>query len=187
MPVFGVPEALLSDQGTNLLSYLMCLSRHRKAEYYSIPSSMQWLNRAIQLYAKVSLEKACREIWKTMGCTLTCCSLGIQKCATYQYWREAVLLVMISDLRLYPESRVVPTDVRDYREEVVTSLSLARESAVSAMQKAHKKYKKYCDRHSKSLDYKIGDWIPWITAQIVQTLVWSLQDCLPYWDWSHRH
>ena len=66
---------------------------------------------------------------------------------------------MISDLRLYPESRVVPTDVRDYREEVVTSLSLARESAVSAMQEAQKKYKKYYDRRSKSLDYKIGDWI----------------------------
>ena len=54
-----------------------------------------------------------------------------------------------TDAALYPESRVAPTD---YREEVITSFSLACESAVSAMQKAQKKYKKCYDRSSKSLD-----------------------------------
>ena len=38
-----------------------------------------------------------------------------------------------TDGALYPESRVATTDVRDYREEVITSLSLAHESAVSTM------------------------------------------------------
>ena len=64
-----------------------------------------------------------------------------------------------TDAALYPEYPIAPTDVSDYREEVVTSLSLARESAVSTMQEDQKKYKKYYDKRSKSLDYKIGDWI----------------------------
>ena len=64
-----------------------------------------------------------------------------------------------TDAALYPESPVAPTDVRDYREEVVTSSSLARKAAVSAMQNAQKKYKQYYDRCTKSLDYKVGDWI----------------------------
>ena len=39
VPVFGVPEALLSDRGTNLLSYLMkclCIPWNRKAKYDSV-------------------------------------------------------------------------------------------------------------------------------------------------------
>ena len=41
VPLFGVPEALLSDRGTNLLSYLMKdVCRHQEAQYNSIPPTM---------------------------------------------------------------------------------------------------------------------------------------------------
>ena len=91
--------------------------------------------------------------------------MGISKCATLKYRREASYLLFGVDLRsptdvtLYPESPVEPADISDYREEMVTSFALARQSAVSVMTEAQKKYKKYYDRNSKPLDYKIGDWI----------------------------
>ena len=51
VPMFGVPEALLSDRGTNLLSHLMqdvCKMLgikkfgNQKTKYHLTPSSMQW-------------------------------------------------------------------------------------------------------------------------------------------------
>jgi len=44
IPLFGVPESLLSDRGTNLLSYLMCtmLGIRNINTTYRLSSTMRW-------------------------------------------------------------------------------------------------------------------------------------------------
>ena len=47
IPVFGVPEALLSDRGTNLLSHLMqdvcqLMGIKKLIQQLTIPNAMEW-------------------------------------------------------------------------------------------------------------------------------------------------
>ena len=51
------------------------------------------------------------------------------------------------------------TDLSDYRQELVLSLSPAREIATKSIQKAQKRYKTQYDKKSVSIDYKVGDWV----------------------------
>lgn len=51
------------------------------------------------------------------------------------------------------------TDVSDYREELVLSLSAARHSAAKCIQQAQKRYKKYYDRKAAPRPYQVGDWV----------------------------
>ena len=49
-------------------------------------------------------------------------------------------------------------DVADYREQVVQTLSSARETAVQAISRAQGRYKYYYDRKTHSQTFKVGDW-----------------------------
>ena len=53
----------------------------------------------------------------------------------------------------------VLTDVMDYRDALVHSLSLARELAATSIQKAQVRYKHYYDRSAKIVHYSVGDWV----------------------------
>ena len=68
----------------------------------------------------------------------------------YQYSTEGALM---------PPSLLKPTELTDYREEFVLSLSTARELANLYIQKAQAKYKKYHDKQAKLSTFKIGEWI----------------------------
>jgi len=69
------------------------------------------------------------------------------------------------DLRNPTESAFLPpshpssTTIEDYRQELMVSLSSARELAVEAVQRAQERYKRSYDKRSKQVDYHIGDWI----------------------------
>ena len=58
-----------------------------------------------------------------------------------------------------PLSSVNPTDVDDYREELMLSLSRAREIATQSIQKSQKQYKKHYDAKATSTKFKVGQWV----------------------------
>ena len=78
-----------------------------------------------------------------MGPIIAWSSVGLQKYSTREYWREAVLLTLWHGLyrtpteaALLPPTQLMPTEMEDYQEEVILSLSSARELAAKAIQKA---------------------------------------------------
>ena len=64
-----------------------------------------------------------------------------------------------SEASLLPPSTLQPTDVRDYWEELVLSLSAARSNASLCIQKAQKRYKKQYGHTSSERPFKVGQWI----------------------------
>ena len=64
-----------------------------------------------------------------------------------------------TEAALLPPTPTQVTDVSDYREELVLSLSAARDSAAKCIQQAQKRYKKYYDRKAAPRPYQIGDWV----------------------------
>ena len=78
---------------------------------------------------------------------------------TQEYWREAVFAALWHGLQnptesaLLPLTQLIPTEVEDYQEEVILSLSSARELAAKAIQKAQKQYKTQYDHKSTKRKY----------------------------------
>ncbi len=66
-----------------------------------------------------------------------------------------------TEAALMPPSDVTMNDidVADYREQVVLTLSSARETAVQAIRKAQGRYKHNYDRKAKCSSFKVGDWV----------------------------
>ena len=58
-----------------------------------------------------------------------------------------------------PPDSLDPTDLSSYQEELILSLSAAREMAVASVKEAQKNYKKQYDKKSTVIDYKLGDWV----------------------------
>lgn len=50
-------------------------------------------------------------------------------------------------------------EIQDYREELVVSLSSARELAAKSIQRAQRKYKASYDQRAMQKHYQVGDWI----------------------------
>ena len=72
------------------------------------------------------------------------------------------------DCRSPTEAALVPTqisqttaveDISDYREELILSLSEAREGAYHAICKAQKRYKAQHDKRTHDVKMKLGDWV----------------------------
>ena len=59
---------------------------------------------------------------------------------------------------LPPES-LDPTDLGSYREELIVSLSSARELAASSIQEAQKSYKTQYDKKVRVVNFRVGDWV----------------------------
>ena len=51
------------------------------------------------------------------------------------------------------------TAVKDYREELMLTLSSARQAALESIRKAQQRYKTQYDRKTDGYQYKIGDWV----------------------------
>ena len=54
---------------------------------------------------------------------------------------------------------VQPTTTEDYREELIVTLSSARDTALESIRKAQSRYKKSYDRKSDGYSYRVGDWV----------------------------
>ena len=64
-----------------------------------------------------------------------------------------------SEAAMLPPDGAQPTAVADYRQELIESLSTARQTALHSISRSQKKYKKQYDRKSDSYQYRVGDWV----------------------------
>ena len=64
-----------------------------------------------------------------------------------------------TEAALLPVTGTEPTTIEDYREELILTLSSARETALENIQKAQQRFKKSYDRRSDDYTYRVGDWV----------------------------
>jgi len=64
-----------------------------------------------------------------------------------------------TEAALLPPDSLDPTDLGSYREELVLSLSMARECAVASMREAQGRYKTQYDKKVKVVNFLVGDWV----------------------------
>ena len=166
---FGVPEALLSDRGTNLLSHLMkdlckmlgTTKLNTTAYHPECDGMVERFNRTL----KAMLRKHAARFGKQWDRYLSCVLWAYRNTSHESTGEKPSFLLFRWDLRSPTEAAfmkptgLIPSTVEDYREEVMFSLSSACELAIQSVQKAQKRYKKYYDRDTKQVDYRVGDWI----------------------------
>ena len=63
-----------------------------------------------------------------------------------------------TEAALLPTHLLEPTDISDYREELMLSLSAARDLAAKSIRRTQRKYKTQYDRKATQHKYRIGDW-----------------------------
>ena len=168
-PQFGVPESLLSDRGTNLLSHLMTdvcrLSGIKKLNTTSHHPQCDVMVERFNRTLKTMLRKYAAEFNTQWDRYLSGALWAYHNLPHDSTGEKPSFLLYGVDYRtpteavLLPAHTIEPTEVSDYREEIALLLSAARRLAAEAIQAAQTKYKAYYDRHSHDMDYQIGDWI----------------------------
>ena len=63
-----------------------------------------------------------------------------------------------TEAALLPPDTVSPCDLSDYREELMLSLSSARELAVSSIREAQSRYKRQYNKGARIANFRVGDW-----------------------------
>lgn len=169
IPVFGVPEALLSDRGTNLLSNLMMdicgvlgIRKINTTPYHPQCDGMvERFNRSL----KAMLRKHAAKFGPQWDNYLAAVQWAYRNIPHETTQEKPSYLMFGVDLRSPTETAFLPTDplsvtdVLDYREALSLSLSSARELAAQNITHSQKKYKKYFDRTARPPKYKAGDWV----------------------------
>ena len=169
IPLFGVPEALLSDRGTNLLSHLMkdvCgLLGIEKLNTTAYHPQCNGLTERFNRTLKTMLRKHAAKFGPQWDRYLHGVLWAYRNTPHEATNEKPSFLLFGMDCRypteaaLLPPTPVEPTDVEDYRQELTLGLSSARQLAVECIQSAQTKYKSNHDRQSRVKDYRIGDWI----------------------------
>ena len=169
VPFFGVPENLLSDRGANLLSHLMMdicklLGIHKlntTAYHPQCNGMVERLNRTL----KTALRKHAARFGVQWDQYLAGVLWAYRNTPHESTGEKPSFLLFGMDCRtpteaaLLPPTQLMPTEVEDYREEVILSLSSARDLAAKAIRKAQKRYKTQYDRKSTKKKYRVGDWV----------------------------
>ena len=169
VPVFGVPEAILSDRGTNLLSHLMkdiCgllgIERLNTTAYH--PQCNGLIER-FNCTLKTMLWKHTAKFGDQWDRYLHGVLWAYRNTPHDSTNEKPSFLLFGTDCRfpteaaLLPPTPMEPVDVSDYREELIVALSNARDLASEAIQAAQQKYKKNYDRKTAVREYRIGDWV----------------------------
>jgi transposase InsO family protein len=169
VPMFGVREALLSDRGTNLLSYLMkevCkllgVTKLNTTAYHPACNDMvERLNRTL----KATLRKHAAKFGAQWDKFLPGVLRAYRNTPHDSTHEKPSFLMFRMELRspteaaLLPTESVEPADVSDYREQLMISLSSARELAASSIHAAQKKYKHHYDKKTRPVPFRLGDWV----------------------------
>lgn len=169
VPFFGVPEALLSDRGANLLSHLMrdvCdllgIKKLNTTAYHPQCDGMvERFNRTL----KTMLRKQAATFGSQWDRYLPGVLWAYRNTPHEATGEKPSFLLFGVDCRspteaaLLPLSPIEPTTVSDYREQVILSLSTARELAAKSILKAQKKYKARYDKKAATTHLKVGDWV----------------------------
>ena len=169
VPWFGVPEALLSDRGANLLSHLvldLCkllgITKLNTSSYHpQCDGAVERMNRTLKQVLRRHVARFGRQWDRYLPGVLW----AYRNTPHSSTGEKPSFLLFGVDLRTPTEAAylpvpdTVPTTVEDYREELMVSLSSGRALATEAIQKSQAKYKKYYDRQSRETNLRVGDWI----------------------------
>ena len=169
IPWFGVPESLLSDRGTNLLSNLMVdLCKMLGVTKLNTTAYHPQCDGAVERFNR-TLKTALRKHAARFGCQWDQFLPGIlwayrntPHSSTGE--KPSFLLYGVdcrspTDAAYLPVSSIHPTDITDYREELMCSLSSAREIAATSIRRAQARYKRQYDRRARESTVRIGDWV----------------------------
>ena len=151
IPLFGVPECLLSDRGTNLLSNLMMelckilgIKKLNTTAYHTqCDGAVERFNRTLKtILRKHAAKFGCQ--WDRFLPGILWAYRNTPHTSTGE--KPSFLLFGVdcrspTEAAYLPATKVHPTDVQDYKEELMLSLSSARQLAASSIQKAQAKYK----------------------------------------------
>ena len=169
IPFCGVPEAFLSDRGTNLLSHLMMdtceLLGIRKLNTTAYHPQCDGLVERYNRTLKTALRKHAARYgvqWDRMLPGVVWAYRNTPHEATHE--KPSYLLFGMdcrtpSEAAVLPPASVVPADLGDFREELTVSLASAREIAANSIQQAQKRYKQNYDRGVTEKKYRVGDWV----------------------------
>ena len=167
LPMFGVPEALLSDRGTNLLAnvvqdvcQLLGITKLNTTAYHPQCDGMvERLNRTL----KSMLRKHAMKFGNQWDCYLSGVLWAYRNTPHEATKEKPSYLLFGTDCRFPTEAAFLPiepieyTDVEEYKEEVTLSLSSARELAASNIRTAQKRYKEQYDKRATPSSFKVGD------------------------------
>ena len=169
VPLFGVPEALLSDRGTNLLSHLMqdiCTllgikKLNTTAHHPECDGMVERFNRTL----KTMLRKHASKYGNQWDRYLFGVVWAYRNTPHDSTGEKPSFLLFGTDCRTPSEAALLPpnpmenTSVEDYREEVIQTLSTARRLAADSIQNAQRRYKAAYDKKSSPVSYGLGDWV----------------------------
>ena len=169
VPLFGVPEALLSDRGTNLLSHLMkdvcemlgVKKLNTTAYHPQCDGMVERFNRTL----KTALRKHAARFGNQWDRYLHGVLWAYRNIPHESTGEKPSYLLFGLDCRSPTEASYLPETpiqlgtVEDYRDELVLCLSSARELAVASIQRAQGRYKANFDRKARDLSWKLGDWV----------------------------
>ena len=167
LPMFGVPEALLSDRGTNMLANvvqdvctLLGTTKLNTTAYHPQCDGMvERLNRTLKSMLRKHAVKFGNQ-WDRYLSGVLWAYRNTPHEATKE--KPSYLLFGIdcrspTEAAFLPTEPMEPIDVTEYREELVLSLSSARELAAANIKIAQKIYKHQYDKHAGPVNFKVGD------------------------------
>ena len=169
VPFFGVPEALLSDRGTNLLSNLMkdvcALLGIEKLNTTAYHPQCDGLTERFNRTLKTMLRKHAAQYGAQWDRYLSGVLWAYRNTPHEATGEKPSFLLFGLDCRSPTEAALLPPnslesmEMSDYRTQLIQSLSSAREIAATSIQRAQVKYKKQYDKKAKPLPHEVGDWI----------------------------
>ena len=169
VPFCGVPEALLTDRGTNLLSHLMLdlceLLGTKKLNTTAYHPECDGMGERFNRTLKTMIRKHVDKFGDRWDDFLPGVLWAYRNTPHESSGEKPSFLLFGVDCRsptaaaLLPSSSPKSTEVSDYREELMWSLSSARSLAAKSIQQAQVKYKAQYDKKFKGHSFKAGEWI----------------------------
>ena len=169
VPMFGVPEALLSDRGINLLSHLMqdvckmlgIKKLNTTSHHPQCNGMIERFNRTLKSMLRKHVSKFGVQ-WDTYLYGVLWAYRNVPHSSTGEM--PSFLLYGFdchhpTEAALLPPKALGPTDVSDYREELILSLSSARALANKTNTQAQSCQKAQYDKRTVSPKLKVGDWV----------------------------
>jgi len=169
VPMFGVPKALLSDRGTNLLSCLMldvCKLLGMKklnttAHHPQCNEMLERFNRTLKTMLRKHVSKFGVQWDKYLSGVLW----TYRNTPHSSTGEKPSFLLFGFDCRhpteaaVLPSRTLKPTDVTDYWEELILSLSTAGALAGKSILKSQECQKTDYDKRTKSSKFRLGEWV----------------------------
>ena len=169
LPQFGVPDAILSDRGANLLARVMeevCqllgITKLNTTSYHPQCDGMvERLNRSLKSMLRKHVAKFGGQWDRFLPG-----ALWAYRNTPHESTKEKLSFLLFginlrspTEAALLPPDPISPCDCDDYREELMVSISSARELAVASIREAQRRYKGQYDKGARVNNYRVGDWV----------------------------